>query len=110
MTYGFQQQQFQPNFSKAFTVTSREQATNTPVDFNGLPTFFYNQNANEVYLKQFDVRTGSAIWKEYKAVEPVCNEQKPKYLELERYDKDYTALNNKIDSLISRIDERGGKK
>ena len=98
----------QQNFSKAFTVTTKEQATNTPVDFNGLPTFFYNQNANEVYLKQFDVRTGSAIWKEYKAVEPVGND-KPKYLDLEKYDADYTALNAKIDGIITKLEERSKK-
>ena len=110
MTYGFQQQQLQPNFSKAFTVTSKEQATNTPVDFNGLPTFFYNQNSNEVYLKQFDIKTGSAIWKEYKAVEPVSNEKKIKYLDVDTYTTDYNALNAKIDGLISKLDERGSKK
>lgn len=107
MTYGFYQPQ-QQNFSKAFTVTSKEQATNTPVDFNGLPTFFYNQNANEVYLKQFDVRTGSAIWKEFKTAEPVKDE--PKFIDLETYNADKTALNQKLDSLISKLEDRGGKK
>lgn len=98
MTYGFYQpqQQFQTNFSKAFTVTSKEQATNTPVDFNGLPTFFYNQNANEVYLKQFDVRTGSAIWKEFRTAEPV--EDKPKYVSIE----EFNALSEKIESLMEK--------
>ena len=111
MTYGYyqpQQQHFQQNFMKVLSVTTKDQAKNTPVDFNGMPTFFYNQNANEVYSKQFDVSTGSAIWKEFSATEPVKEEQ-PHYLDVETYKTDYSALNEKIDALVSQLEERSKK-
>lgn len=51
---------------KIIPVSNREEATGTPIDLvNGTPTFFYNKSKNEIYLKQFDVPTGTAVFKTY---------------------------------------------
>lgn len=60
----------QNNTSRILQVSNREEATATPVDLiNGTPTFFYNKGKNEVYLKQFDVPTGTATLRTFIEVE-----------------------------------------
>lgn len=52
----------QMSITKMIPVSTREEATGTPVDLvSGSPTFFYNKSNGEVYLKQFDVQKGTAI-------------------------------------------------
>lgn len=68
----------QNNGSRILQVSNREEATATPVDLiNGTPTFFYNKGKNEVYLKQFDVPTGTATLKTFIEVvsEPETNNE-----------------------------------
>jgi len=91
----------QQNVLKMYAVTNKEEATATPVDFNGIPTFFYNQSTNEIYKKQFDINSGLAVLQEFKKNEPL---QEPESKENEvpninPYEDDFKALNDKIDGL-----------
>lgn len=52
--------------SKILPVTNKEEATVAPVDLvQGTPSFFFNKSNGEIYLKQFDVPTGTTIFKIY---------------------------------------------
>ncbi len=50
------------NFS-TIPVANIEEANAFRVDLNGTPTFFYNANKNEIYLKRTNTQTGAAdLW------------------------------------------------
>ena len=77
-------------------VSNREEATASPVDLiNGAPSFFFNKEKNEFYLKQFDVPTGKGIFKTY--IEAQTSEEPTK----EVYDP--SIIEQKIDYLKEGI-------
>lgn len=106
-------QQRQPNFLRMIAVTNKEEANATPVEFNGVPMFFFNQNTNEIYLKQFDITTGGKL-ETYRKVDAVAEEKKEE--QPLQINEDIKAINTKIDSINSLLAtvleqqaERGGK-
>ena len=48
----------QPQIYRVIPISNIEEANKMSVDFNGTPTYFHNQATNEIYIKQFDVKTG----------------------------------------------------
>lgn len=56
-------------------VASAEEARGIPVDFSGRPMFFPHLNAGRIYLKVFDTGNGSAIFREFRMVEPEAEKQ-----------------------------------
>ena len=108
-----QPQRQQPNFLKMVAVTNKEEANATPVEFNGVPMFFFNQNTNEVYLKQFDIVTGGKL-ETYRKVD--AKEEEKQEVKQPVNNEEIKALNGKIDELKSLIAtvleqqaEKGGK-
>lgn len=83
---------------KMTQVTSRNEADATIPDVSGAPTFFFNRGTNEVYLKQMDLQTGMAMFKEYieKPVEQAPVETKPVV--------DITTLNEKLDAIKALLE------
>ena len=83
---------------KMTQVTSRNEADATIPDVSGAPTFFFNRGTNEVYLKQMDLQTGMAMFKEYieKPVEQAAVETKPVV--------DITTLNEKLDAIKALLE------
>lgn len=83
---------------KMTQVTSRNEADATIPDVSGAPTFFFNRGTNEVYLKQMDLQTGMAMFKEYieKPVEQTPVETKPVV--------DITTLNEKLDAIKALLE------
>jgi hypothetical protein len=67
--------QAQHQIYKMLPISSIEEANNIPVDFNGTPTYFHNQTTNEIYIKQFDVKTGLASIQQFKRIDSLP--QKP---------------------------------
>ena len=49
---------YRPLFYKALPIANEAEMNNYTVDFNGTPTYFHNQMTNEIYVRQFDIRTG----------------------------------------------------
>lgn len=96
-----QTQRQQPNFLKMIAVTNKEEATATPVEFNGVPMFFFNQNTNEIYLKQFDIVTGGKL-ETYRKVD-AKEEEKTQEVKQPVSNEEFKALNGKIDELKSLI-------
>lgn len=56
-------------------VASADEARGIPVDFSGRPMFFPHLNAGRIYLKVFDTGNGSAIFREFRMVEPEAETQ-----------------------------------
>lgn len=82
------------------SVANKEEAIGAPVDLiHGKPSFFYNKGNGEIYLKQFDVPTGTAIFK-------VFNETVEKTEEKEEttdYKKELSYISDGIDNLHRMI-------
>ena len=91
----------QQNVLRMLAVTNKEEANATPVEFNGVPTFFYNQSTNEIYKKQFDINSGLAVLQEFKKSEPLPEpiSKENEVLSINPYENDFKALNDKIDGL-----------
>lgn len=102
---------YKPMVYRALPVSSEMEANNITVDFNGMPTYLHNQSTNEIYVKQFDIKTGLTTTQKYvksDGTEKPTSEIKPEI--------DISLFNEKIDVLTDRIDgleqmlEKGGKK
>lgn len=102
-------QQRQPNFLRMIAVTNKEEANATPVEFNGVPMFFFNQNSNEIYLKQFDIATGGKL-ETYRKVDAVAEPEKvveqPNYKELNTKIDEIHAL---LATVLEQQADKGGK-
>ena len=83
-------------------VTNIEEANAFRVDLNGTPTFFYNAGKNEVYLKRTNTQTGLADFIIFGKVEQPRTEEKTN-LNTNAYEKDFKAINEKIDGLYSLL-------
>jgi hypothetical protein len=89
--------------SKIMPVTNKEEATVAPVDLvQGTPSFFYNKSNGEIYLKQFDVPTGTAIFKVYsETVQP--EEVKQEEVKQADYSREFQYISEGIDNLHRMI-------
>ena len=84
--------------NEILSVANREEAIGFPVDLiHGRPSFFYNKSNGEIYLKQFDVPTGSAIFKVFNEIkqEQPMEEQEQSL----SYKKELDYISNGIDNL-----------
>lgn len=94
----------QQMFFRMIPVTNIEEANATQVDIQGTPTFFYNQSANEVYLKKLNINTGKADFVKFAKVNQVADTK----------DDNFKKLCDKIDGLYSLLQteepqQKGGK-
>lgn len=83
-------------------VSNVDEANAFRVDLNGTPTFFYNAGKNEVYLKRTNTRTGFADFITFGKLEQPRSDVKPK-TDINTYEKDFKALNDKLDNLYSLL-------
>jgi hypothetical protein len=96
------------NNSKITSVSNKEEATGASVDLiYGTPSFFYNKSNGEIYLKQFDVQNGSAIFKIYKEIQPVEEPKQEVFYQesIKDYEPEFERLNEGIDSLHRILNE-----
>lgn len=89
----------------AIPVANIEEANAYRVDLNGTPTFFYNAGKNEIYLKRTNTQTGAADFFTFAKQEQALSEVK-KEKSVNTYEKDFKALNDKIDGLYSLLQEK----
>lgn len=87
------------NGNKILAVANKEEATGAPVDLvSGTPSFFYNKSNGEIYLKQFDVASGTAIFKVYgEVIQPKEDVKEP--IQAVNYDKELHYIADGIDNL-----------
>ena len=97
---------FRPVFYKALPIANDAEMNNYTVDFNGTPTYFHNQMTNEIYIKQFDMRTGLTTLQKYvkfeQANKPV--EEKKEEVSTDLYKADFEALNGRLNGLEKMIE------
>lgn len=104
-----QQTQQQPSQQTSQTlstipVSNIEEAKAYIVDPYGFtPTFFYNAAKNEIYLKKTNRETGAADFMVFAKAEPPTSEVKEEK-SINTYEKDFKALNDKIDGFTTKID------
>lgn len=102
---------FRPVFYKALPIANDAEMNNYTVDFNGTPTYFHNQMTNEIYIKQFDMRTGLTTLQKYvkfeQADKPV--EEKKEEFNTDLYKADFEALNGRLNGLEKMIENLNKK-
>lgn len=109
---------YRPVFYKALPIANEAEMNNYTVDFNGTPTYFHNQMTNEIYVKQFDMRTGLTSTQKFVKFEPISTpveeskEENKKDVFKEELDAIYGKLNGLEETIrkINRDDIKGVKK
>ena len=107
--YAQQMPQVQPQGYRTMLVSNIDEANASQVTTDGQPAFYYNKGKGEIYLKQFDINTGGAIFQKFTlATMPVNenNDTKEKNIFFERFD----LIESKLDMLASMFDEKPKKK
>ena len=96
---------------KVLPISSELELNNITVDFNGTPTYFHNQNANEIYVKQFDIKTGLTLTQKFIKSDNAGHEITgvKSDFDINTYEEKLNALNDRINGLEEKI-EKGGKK
>lgn len=83
---------------KMIPVSSKNEVNSFITDFNGTPVYFHNQATNEIYIKQFDIKTGLAKIQEFKHAESdlshVENENN-----INSYQENFNAINERLDAI-----------
>lgn len=105
----YAQPQVQPQGYRTMLVSNIEEANASQVSTDGQPAFYYNKGKNEIYLKQFDINTGGAIFQRFSLVKMPVNEgniENDKNVYFERLD----AIESKLDMLASLFEEKPKKK
>ena len=100
--------QYRPMVYRALPVSSESEMNAITVDFNGMPTYFHNQQTNEIYVKQFDIKTGlTTIQKFIKSdgTEKPSGDENPS-IDMSLYDEKLNAITDRLTAL----EEKGGKK
>lgn len=97
---------YRPMFYKALPIANEAEMNNFTVDFNGTPTYFHNQMTNEIYIKQFDMRTGLTTLQKYVKFEQADkpSEEKKEEVSTDLYKADFEALNGRLNGLEKMIE------
>lgn len=113
--------QYRPMVYRTLPVSSEAEMNSITVDFNGTPTYFHNQLTNEIYVKQFDIKTGLTTTQKFiKSDGTEGQEPKGNVKSDIDYSENFNAINDRIDVLKSMIEKlaipqqeievKGGKK
>jgi len=97
---------------KVVPVANEFEMNNITVDFNGTPTYFHNQNLNEIYVKQFDIKTGLTTTQKFIKSDNAGHEISGVNTEsnINLYEEKFNAINDRLDGLKESIEKIGGKK
>lgn len=96
------EQQYAAQRTNVLPVSSQEEAKAYIVSMDGTPTFFYNAGKNEIYLKRTNRETGAADFQIFALTQaPQTDEKAPS--NVNTYEKNFKALNDKIDGLYSLL-------
>lgn len=93
----------QPQGNKMIQVSNKEEATGASVDLiYGTPSFFYNKSNGEIYLKQFDVANGNAIFKVYGEIQQV---DEPNLTKTKDYEEEFEYLKEGIAGIYRKLEQ-----
>ena len=100
------QQQHQPQTNqqgyKLIPVSNRNEVNSFITDFNGTPVYFHNQATNEIYVKQFDIKTGLAKIQEFHHAESDLNHVE-KENSINPYEENFKSINERLDGLYELL-------
>ena len=100
--------QNQPQNYRIIPITNKNEINSFVADFNGTPLYFHNQSNNEIYVKQFDIKTGITTLQEFKRTDiPVDEVKEP---DKNIYEKDFKNLNNRLDELYKLLKSENEEK
>ena len=86
--------------SKMIPVSNKDEAMAAQVDLvYGTPSFFHNKSQNEIYLKQFDVSNGAAIFKTYIEKPIEVEEKKEEQVTKPDYEVELRYISEGVDNL-----------
>lgn len=90
-------------FYKVIPISNKTDTSKFVAEFNGTPIYFHNQTTNEIYIKQFDVKTGVTTLQEFRRAElPLDGGNTQK--DINPYENDFRLINDKIDGLRETFD------
>lgn len=105
-------QQMRSTGYRVIPIANEFEMNSITVDFNGTPTYFHNQNTNEIYAKQFDIKTGMTTMQKFthsdNAQAPNSNENTTPDIDL--YNEKINKLNERLDTLYEMFEDRKGKR
>lgn len=90
-------------FYKIIPISSKADTSKFVADFNGTPLYFHNQTNNEIYIKQFDMKTGVTTIQDYKRAEQQFDENKQD-IQIS-YENDIKQISDRIDCLQKTFDD-----
>lgn len=85
-------------------VTNREEAVSTPADFSGALMVFPDLSNNRIYLKRWNMQTGSADFGEFAPVIPAGNEPQPQKTAAFASLEDFQSLQDTVAGLQKEIE------
>lgn len=85
-------------------VTNREEAIGVPADFSGAPMVFPDLSNNRVYLKRWNMQTGSADFWDFAPVIPTSTEQQKTDISFASL-QDFQDLKNTVTNLQKEIEQ-----
>lgn len=92
----------QPQGLRVMFVSNKEEANATPIDVSGNPNFFYNRGLNEIYVKQFDVKTGITNFEKFIKSDFETEETNKANL----YDEQFKMINDRLDELHKLLNKK----
>lgn len=85
-----------------FVVSRIEEAQSLLPDYGGNPSFFYNNVQNEIYVKQFDVKTGLVNLRRFvESKEPVKTQNNKLEEEINLLKKEIQRLSSKKEAEVN---------
>lgn len=102
------QQQVTPQVLSTIPVSTVEEAKAYIVDPFGTPTLFYNAGKNEVYLKRTNKQTAEAEFFTFAKLDESLSDIKEEK-NINTYEDNFKALNEKIDGLYSLLEPKTKK-
>ena len=105
----YAQPQVQPQGYRTMLVSNIDEANASQVTTDGQPAFYYNKGKGEIYLKQFDINTGGAIFQKFQLARIPMNENNEEK-GVNIYSEKLDMIESKLDMLASMFDEKPKKK
>lgn len=94
---------------RTMLVSNVDEANASQISTDGQPTFFYNKGKGEIYLKQFDVATGGAIFQKFQLATTPLNESKS-INDKDVYADRLNSIESKLDMLAGMFEDKPKKK
>lgn len=107
--YAQQMPQVQQQGFRTMLVSNIEEANASQVTTDGQPAFYYNKGKGEIYLKQFDIATGGAIFQKFTLATMPLNENNDTK-ETNIFSKRFDKIESKLDMLASIFEDKSKKK